>query len=217
MSDIISSFMSQRIAVASALREGKCGGSIHDAILILSGAISAIASEVWPGDAIDRRRITEVLVRYASNSPHPAMVSVPILCQGLDHDPVVRLTLESEFLDYDEAQILIDVDVDKSEADLHHSAPEISLKTLRQYSYANLFYTELRSGIVHQYQTSSKAELEPMTRRKSAVSYANVNSSRRIVFHFAWLVETFRSVAENLDLVLESLPLSRPSKWWIDG
>lgn len=43
---ILSSFMSQRIAVASDLREGKCGGAIDDAILILSGAISAIASEV---------------------------------------------------------------------------------------------------------------------------------------------------------------------------
>ncbi len=217
MAGILSSFISRRIAVASDLREGKCGGAIQDAILILSGAISAIASEVWPGDKIDRKRITEVLVRYASNSPHPSMVSVPLLCQGAELDQATRLTLQSRFLDYDEVRILVDADVDRHEADIQPFSRQIDLKTLRKYSYANLFYTELRSGIVHQYQAMDKAELEPMTRRKAAVSYSNVNSARRIVFHFAWLVETLQSVAANLDPMLETLPLSQPPSWWIDG
>jgi hypothetical protein len=103
MSGTVITFMSQRIAVASALYEGQCGGSIEDAILILSGAASAIASEIWPGEGIDRKRIVKMLITYASSSPHRATISIPLLHQALNSDPAARLALESTFLDYDDA------------------------------------------------------------------------------------------------------------------
>jgi hypothetical protein len=217
MTGIVTAFMSQRIAVASALREGKCGGSIKDAILVLSSAMNAIASEIWPGDRLDRKRTIEVLVRYANNSPHPTTISVPLLHAGFRGDPATRLALQSVFLDYDEAQILLGADVDRSESDILSMFPAIDPKTLRQYSYADLYYGKLRSGIVHRYEATDSVELEPMTRRESAVSYWNDGSSRRIVFHFYWLVELLRSVAASIDPIFESVPLPRPNEWWIDG
>jgi hypothetical protein len=114
-------------------------------------------------------------------------------------------------------RILLGAEVDRSESDILIVLPAISLKTLRRYSYADLFYKELRSGMVHQYEATARVELEPMTKRKSSVSYLNYGSSRRIAFHFPWLVDTFRSVAENIDSDFDRLPLPPPSKWWIDG
>jgi len=217
MQKIISSFILERIAVATALVEGKCGGSIKDAVLILSSALSAIASELWPGEGIDRKRMTEILVKYAKNSPHPTTISLPLLYQGLDLNSAIKPILRDQFLKYGQGRILIDIDVDKDESDTLKLLNGPTLKTIRQFSYANLFYTELRSGIVHEYQTTQRAYLEPTTQRQAAISYANINSARKIVFHFPWLVDTLQSVAENIDPIFESLPLQHPAKWWIEG
>jgi hypothetical protein len=209
--------MLERIAVASALADGNCGGSIKDAVLILSSAISAVASEIWPGEGIDRKRISEVLVKYAKNSPHPTTISIPLLYQGLDLNSAVKPILKDQFLKYPDGRILVDIDVDKNETDIISLLSGPTSNIIRRFSYANLFYTELRSGIVHEYQTTQRAYLEPVTKRSAAISYANDNSSRRIVFHFPWLVETLKSVAENVDPIFESLPLPQPTKWWIEG
>ena len=217
MGDTITSFMFKRIQVASALNAGKCGGLIKDAILILSSALSAVASEIWPGEGFDRKRITEVLAKYSTFTPAPTTISIPMLYQALDPNSEYKPILRSHFLPQNQGRLLIDVDVDKQESEILKVVAGIPSKTLRQHSYANLFYTELRSGLVHEYQTTQDAHLMPDTTRTAAISYANAFSARHIVFHFDWLIETLRSVANNVEPLFESLPLSPPTTWWIEG
>jgi len=217
MSNYISTFVERRIALATNLAEGRCGGSILDAFLILSSAMSAIASEVWPGEGIDKKRFTELLVKYSNVSPSPSMVSVPLLYHSLDNDAISKSIVKSSFLKFNHGRILTDMDVDKNENELKAVLEKLDLRSIRKYSYACLFYTEFRSGLVHEGEVSENAYPVPITQRQAAVSYSNWESSRLIVFHFPWIIEILRSIAFNLDPIFESLPLPSPKRWWTEG
>jgi len=90
---------------------------------------------------------------------------------------------------------------------------------LRKHSYANLFYTEIRSYLFHEYTTSDRAENFSMTQREAFVSYVNVSvkPKRRIFFHFEPLKIIALNIAENFDNTADSKGFEKPTKWWIDG
>jgi hypothetical protein len=114
--------------------------------------------------------------------------------------------------------VLLGDDIDKSENDIVMLCPSLRSKDIRKYSYANLFYEEVRSNYVHEYKAGEKSDSWPMTRARNAkVSYTNeINKPRRIYFHISWLREVALSAAKSADS-LGVLPLTTPTKWWLEG
>ena len=74
--------------------------------------------------------------------------------------------------------------VDKSEKEVMDICQTLSLEEVRQHSYANLLYKEVRSGYVHEYRPGNRADSSPMTGNPNVqVSYVNwANQDRRIYF-----------------------------------
>jgi len=73
---------------------------------------------------------------------------------------------------------------------------------------------------MHQYHSGEKADSWSMTSDKEArVSYVNWlnDSNRHIHFHFNWIMELTLKLAGEVDDISDKIPLSLPSKWWIDG
>lgn len=128
--------------------------------------------------------------------------------------------IETAFLNFCDSQVLIGDDVDKTENEILSVCNAISSKDIRECSYANLLYREVRSGYAHEYKPGERAESWPMTQRPEArVSYVNwVNDpDRHIHFHVHWLAELATATAEKIDNVAGTLPRAAPPKWWIDG
>ncbi len=225
-------FVERPLLVASSLDRGVGGGSYVEACVLISGVISAVASFVWPGDRIDRKRFVEAWVRFAA--PSTVKVSVPLLRLSLraDHRLAEAQALErlrsQMFGPGHDARVLIGDEVDASESELHDVCPTIDRETLRRQSYPVLFYEQVRSKLVHEYELDGRATAHPMTMRKAGVSYANrlvpspgapldkVHHDRRIHFHVEWLVELARTIARNADLALAAGKVERPDPWWLD-
>ena len=214
MGNEIIEFAKRRIAVASNLNNGLCGGSLKDAVLILSSAFSAIASALWPGKHIDKQRFIQLMIKFSNHLPHPSTISIPLLCQSKYALPA---SLKTFYLQYDDSRILIDLDIDKDEEEIIKLFGHIPKNILRRFSYANLFYQEFRSGIVHGYETTENAFLLPFTERKYSISYINYISIKKIVFKFNWLVGTLESISKNVQLIHTDLPTKENNEWWING
>jgi hypothetical protein len=71
-------FSLKKLAVAKGLNEGLINGSYVEAVLISCGLLSGIASEIWPGENIDRKRFIELLVKY-DNSNLASRISLPLI------------------------------------------------------------------------------------------------------------------------------------------
>src|SRR5512138_640924 len=72
-------FVERKIVVAQALDRGECGGSYAEACIIMASVISGIASDLWPGKGLDRKRFVELWARYADPALSPNLISVPLL------------------------------------------------------------------------------------------------------------------------------------------
>jgi hypothetical protein len=224
MGSWVSNFTKRKTETAYALFKGGCGGSYADAVLILSSVMSGIASAIWPGKKMDRKRFVEALVTYCKITPHPSHISLPVLVDMLEAMGSVGATedaslLKKTFIAFNDGRILTGADVDRNECEVLSTCPRIPLKLVREASYANVLYTEVRSGFVHEYQTGERADSHPMTSTESGISYNNWIDPRirRIVFHFPWLADSVNSVASSVDVISDKLPLKPPEKWWVEG
>lgn len=216
-------WMQRKSEIALHLEAGQCGGGYGEAVLILCAALSACAAEVWPGDHIDRVRFTQLLKDFAPDCFQLTRVSIPLLVAYLR---ARRHAAESEVLgmtslvDDDPYLIVTGDDVDQSETTIQAVCPTLSLKELREHSYANLLYKEIRSGYVHNYKPGARAESQPMTRREDApISYVNRGDSlgRHIYFHIGWMAKLACAVAHAVDAVASDLPQVQPCPWWVSG
>jgi hypothetical protein len=229
------SFIERPLGVARALDQGECGGSYAEACMIISGVISAMASYVWPGEQIDRKRFVELWVRFSGGS-NTTRVSLPLLIQALMKD---RRLSEAETLRRSRHQmfgpgygcrVVAGEEVDGNENELISSCPALHLATLRRYAYPTVFYEHVRSKLVHEYGLGpdGKATPWPMTRRNDVgISYSNQlvkaeervvetedglelvprhYSVRRIHFHTPWLLELTTAMAANADRQLSVTP-----------
>lgn len=217
-----SEWASKKQKLALELSRGACGGSYGEAVLILCAALSALAAEVWPGVNIDRRRFVQFLKQFAAPELSATLISVPILAASLrskqKRGPLERL--KQAYLDYDPSQVLTGQEVDRSEEEILSVCPSLGLKEVRDCSYANLLYRELRSGYVHEYRPTGKTVSWPMTQDKKAhVSYFNWihDPDRHIHFHVGWLSALTTTSARAVDDISHRLPLRKPRRWWIDG
>lgn len=217
-----SEWTAKKQKLALELSQGACGGSYGEAALILCAALSALAAEVWPGTNIDRKRFVHFLKRFATPELSATSISVPILVASLrrkrKRGPLKRL--RQAYLNYDPSQVLTGRDVDKSEREIFSACPSLKRKEVRECSYANLLYRELRSGYVHEYRPRGKTVSWPMTQDRNAqVSYFNWvhDPDRHIHFHVTWLSALVTTSAKAVDEISHRLPLRKPRRWWIDG
>ncbi|MCP4382237.1 MAG: hypothetical protein GY798_12635 [Hyphomicrobiales bacterium] len=220
MSNWRQEWVTQKVEIAECLFNGECKGSYPEAVLITSATINAIASNLWPGKGIDRKRFVELLIKYASADPSPTTVSVPLLVQHLidkGRNPEAKL-LQEKYLNVCDSLVLLGNDIDKSEIEIQILCSTLDLKTLRKYCYANIFYEEVRSSYVHEYAAGEKSDSHSMSGARNAkVHYTNtINMPRRIHFHINWLREVALLTAKSADSIC-SLPLAKPAKWWIEG
>lgn len=221
MTDWIKEWVDQKISIAQKLYKGECGASYPEAVIISCSIISGIASEIWKGDRIDRKRFVELLVRYCAAELNTKNISIPLFVWNLKKTGnVSRATaFKNTILEKDVTRVLTDNDIDLTEEEVIQICPEISLREIRKFSYANLLYQQLRSGYIHEYRTNDFVHSLPMTTRKANISYVNVMDQpyRSICFHFEWLIELIKSILNKVQPIWDTLPLEEPQKWWIEG
>jgi hypothetical protein len=209
-------WVSEKCNVALEFDRGAGGGGYSEAALVVSSILTALAAEVWPGRGVDKVRFIELLVRHTNCSPSLDTVSVPLLVQRLNKDNnSAAATLASKFLPVSGSRVVTSIDVDALPADLLDLAPQIGHQLTREHSYACLLYSELRSAYAHEYRPGARADSWPMTSLQGqSISYVNRIDERLIHFHIEWLTQLAVRVAATIDSM--SLPLQRPSKWWIN-
>lgn len=219
----ISDFVNDKLAVASALATGRCGGDYVDAVIIMASLVSAMASDLWPGTGIDRRRFIELWARYGA--PEGRRVSVPLLIQFLrdsgrsSEADMLTASYPSEWFWPGSTMVIVGDEVDISEAEVLAACPNVPLDELRRHAYPTLFYENVRCGGVHEYQMGREASSRAMTIRPVSVSYVNELAPggavrRHVHFHPPWLRGFIWALANNVDA--RPSP-ARPSNWWIDG
>jgi len=215
-------WMKAKRDVAFRLASGECGGSYGEAVIILCSAISALAAEVWPGRGKDRARFVEVLREFASPDLNTVRISIPLLVGTVRKQERTSeiVSLEKAFLDYSQSRVLTGDEVDKSEAEIIRVCPTLNAKEIRECSYANLLYEEIRSGYAHEYRPGTRADSRSMTSVRAApVSYVNWanDPDRHIHFHVEWLADVALAVAKAVDAVGATLPRADPLGWWVHG
>jgi len=216
----LTTFSERPLAVAIALDAGHCGGTYVEACMIISNLISGIASLLWPGEGIDRKRFIEVWERFCSDDAH--RVSIPILLRSLNDRPndvaaLQRCRAQMHGPGYG-ARVVTGDDIDMSEAETVATCPTLTRAQVRASSYANVLYKHVRNDLVHEYELGEVASAWPMTSRDAGVSYVNyINEGRRIHFRVAWLVEQTRRIARGADDALANGPVAEPHRWWSEG
>ena len=146
--------MRKKKNIALRLNDGQCCASYSESVIILGSVLSALAAEICPGDRKDRARFVELLTQFAPTELSVKKISIPLLVAYLRDE---RCNEESEiirkaFLDFSPSLILTGDDVDKSEEEIMRLCNTLDKKALRYHNYANLLYTEVRSGYVHEYK-----------------------------------------------------------------
>lgn len=226
----IPAVVERRLGVALALAKGQCGGSYSDACILISSIVSGIAADLWPGPSIDRRRFIEAWAQYADPTLSPLLVSTPLLAESLRQ---AGRSAEAEVLEAlrplafgpgHRSRVVIGPDVDMSEQEILTACPGLTLHMVRAQSYPAVFYSHVRSALVHEYHLGDAATTWPMTERESGVSYANVVDSRspsrqyrQIHYHIPWLADMVQSIARSAESSIASAPLPPPLRWWGDG
>ena len=224
-----SSWIAEKITIASALGTGDCGGGYAEAAIILCATISAMSYVTWDRDGRqDRKKFVETIIRFGPQQLDATKISVPLVAQDLS-DSGQRLNVTNK------AIYLRGTEVDKTESELMGIYPQLHHLKIRNYSYANLLYEQIRCGFAHSYSAGEKASDSDQIRAIAGVndtelSYTNEIgpndlARRRIHFPLRWISEMARSVAQGLDgewigrgiPIFQTLKLPKPDRWWIDA
>jgi len=220
----------RRLEVVQALAANQCGGSYGDACILISSLISGMAAHLWPGRYIDQKRFVEIWARYADPGQLANSVSVPLLTQSLRAKEriaeagMLEARQDQMFGPGYSVRVLSGVEVDLAESDVLQTCPGLALRDVRRYSYGAVFYEDVRSALVHEYQLTNQASAWPMTRKEAGISYVNYGSGddasdmeRRIHYHIPWLLGLVRSIARSVEPVWATGPIARPARWWVSG
>lgn len=214
-------WVEKKTNIALRLNGGECGGSYGESVIILCTVLSALAAEVWPGERKDRARFVELLKGFAPTEFEVAKISIPLLVAFLNNKPSNKESelIRKAFLDCCPSLVLTGDSIDKSETEIMTLCNTLELKDLRYHSYANLLYTEVRSGYAHEYKTGKFADPWPMTQEEASISYVNwaCKPDRHIHFHIGWIAKIALSIAEAVDKIGNTLPINDPQSWWIHG
>lgn len=153
----IQDWFRRRLEIADGL--AKDPTAVFDAEILLCCAMSALAATAWPGERKDHKRYIEFLVHFVRSEPDMRLISVPVLAQRLEQDPSYfrgGRSLRDRF--FPELGRIYDYrEVDKTEAEILTvlPSPPPPIATIRESSYASIIYSDLRSGLVHEYALSN--------------------------------------------------------------
>ena len=191
-----------------------------EAISLLTMILNAIASYIWPGENIDRKRFIETCIKYPKVHYGADLISVPILYKNIcePEKNILENKFPFAFSGYEgipDTMVLCGADIDMYEDDLKDLG--ILHENIRKYSYANLLYTELRCGFAHKYSMGKQACKYPMAKKSQSVSYVNEIKGRKIHFHYNWMETICSSLIDYFYGIGEIRELNRPKKWWIEG
>jgi hypothetical protein len=208
--------------VALRLNSGECGGTYAESVIILCTVLSALAAEVWPGEKKDRARFVELLKEFAPTNYEITKISIPLLVTHLKNKQNNKECeiIRNAFLNCSPDLVLTGDDIDKPETEIMMLCNTLELKDLRDHSYANLLYTEVRSAYAHEYKPGDQTDPWPMTQRDAFVSYVNWAcrpDDRHIHFHIGKIAELALSIAEAIDKIGNTLPRDDPQNWWAYG
>ena len=211
-----------KTAIAERLAAGECGGAYAEAVIILSSAISAIAADAWPGERIDRKRFVELFKDFCNPTLHPVRISVPLLIGYLrgSGKAAEERVIRERFMDFVPSRVLTGDDTDQEESTILSCCPTLAPKEVREFSYANVLYREVRSAFVHQYRSGGKADPWPLTEEsEDSISYGNWygEPDRHIHFPVGWIRLVAESTADAVDQKGSAIPMVHPVVWWIDG
>ena len=213
-------WVTDKCNIALALESGQVGAGYSEAAILVCATLNALAAEVWPGRGLDRVRFVELLIKMTPSSPSPATISVPLLVQHLRTESLTAEadTLVRALMPFGSSLVITGSDVDKSEFDLLSICPTIPVGLLRKNSYACLLYEDVRSSYAHEYRPGGRADSWPMTMLQGqCVSYVNKVTKRHVHFHIEWLARIAIERAKSIDASDATLPLARPTTWWIEG
>jgi hypothetical protein len=210
-----------KVGLARRLGAGDCGGGYAEAVIVLCGALSAIASERWPGRNKDKNRFVELLHKYADPALSATRVSIPLLIDYLGDKSRVteQKALRDAYMPHSDSRVITGDDVDKSEGDIAALCPSLTIPLVRRFSYATLLYEETRSSYAHEYMPGPRSDSQAMgsARAHARVSYvnrldANGRVRRLIYFSVQWLTNLALSIEKNIRPLA---PDERFSAWWL--
>lgn len=217
-----SEWVSSKVSIAKQLGAGRCGGGYPEAILILCSALSAMASEKWPGFRKDKRRFVELLFQFADPSLSAVRISIPLLAAHLDAAGrnAEGQTLRRAFMPVLDTRVITGDDVDRLEGEVTAACASLESSLVRRFSYATLLYEETRSSYVHEYTPGPRSDSWAMgsARAHARVSYVNrldrddTTVKRLIHFSVDWLSDLALSVERGLRPLA---PDDGFSNWWL--
>ena len=150
--------------------------------------------------------------RYDNAHKHPAVGSITTK-RGAGFRAE---TLKKAFLNFDPTQVLTGDEVDKTEQEIARLCPSLKRKKIREFSYANLLYKEIRCGYAHEYAPGERAESWVLGVPEAPVCYLNkviysnneTIRSRSIHFRVEWIADVAITIASAVDAMepLESYP-----------
>lgn len=211
-----------KVKLALRLNKGECDGSYAEAIIILCSVLSGISADVWPGRNIDRKRFVELLIKYTSTSLNCDKVSIPLLVGALRDTGNTLLAdqVKKELLPVSDTRVITSDDVDKTILELISLYPNIEVTVLKENTYANILYREIRSGFVHEYRPGKRSESKAIgaARNNNSISYFNMarKLDRLIFFNVSWLSKLVEEVAESLSKSNPMPVFNNYNNWWLD-
>lgn len=223
----MSDWVDQKSHLAEQLAQGECGGGYGDAIIVLSSVISGIAAALWPGERIDRQRFVQVWWTYSDRTLAPVQVSVPLLIEHLDGEreftaaDELRARRPGMFMPRGLPDDLVTTGdrVDLAEEEIL-SVTTLPLRTLREFTYPNLFYRHFRSAYVHEARVGRHGDEIVMSETRGDITYACFFEKPRYRINFAtsWLASVTRSIWSSArEDVRARAPLPYPDPWWVTG
>lgn len=206
-------FLQGRINLVQALRESPFDVTYHDLCLILTAVMSACAAWRWPGEGFDQKRFVESLIQFSSPALNLTHISLGALLEK-------NQISESQTPWADQGQgdrIFTGADIDSSLAETASRFPGLSMRNLKNASYANLIYRWLRCGYSHTYWVAGNTTHVAPSRLPAQISYIGRHSDGRLIriasFHLDYLVQ----VAQEQVSTLGETQLEKPDEWWIES
>jgi hypothetical protein len=237
--------------------QGATVNDAHDAEIILCCALAAAASDLWGGQTIDKPRFVELLVLFGSNlNPSPNYVSIPTLGAYLQRGqftnnkllrdiPLVDIERWTKILDdhFGKSQNLMTsrpmkwVDIDMTDdvvidlllkAGVNTEIDRIR-KIVRSYSYANIMYTDMRCGLVHEYGIKGRLAqpgifIDP---EPYYMDWLDLEGRREIRLCLPYeytrncVQKTFDEICNKWEELANDetsrLSVKHPTRWWLDG
>ncbi|MDA0246359.1 MAG: hypothetical protein OT477_23350 [Chloroflexi bacterium] len=223
-------YFSKRIDIAdNVFAQYPILGSEADAQIILCCAIGALSAMRWPGESgKDKKRFIELLIRFA---PNTKQISIPLLVENLykeKHDSIADILVKRYFgslFDFNgvidtggeiEFGLLGDLNshqIDQTENEIikllsvnHDFEQKTSkiIKLIRSSSYASIFYTDFRCGLIHTYSPNKRAtSIGYFAKDRNSVIYTNLQDKdsgqpkRQIYFPYEYVRRITREAINN--------------------